>query len=271
MKGLFKLSALAWPLIINAWDSTSTLSFEDRAFISKKTALVFTAKKWGLIQGYTTRVCTGTCNRDALFSSASGSQTTTKNKGCFSKKPVPDPILVYGCVAWEFLLQLAPQVILMQVVHIFSEIAIYCRPAQGTGINVAMATANLHHLLLPAAWATTDFLGLFLLCKSKEPLWTAVFQYCENYSIESHKRNWLITVRSQIINYVTATSEHPPFNLLSWLLYRCQILSLDDCISLEEGVVPETHTVFQACHELGSSLLSIYSILVTRVLLVKSK
>lgn len=58
----------------------------------------------------------------------------------------------------------------MQVVHVFSEIAIYRRPAQRAGIDVAMATAKLHHLLLPAAWAMTDFLGLYLLCKSKEPL-----------------------------------------------------------------------------------------------------
>lgn len=58
----------------------------------------------------------------------------------------------------------------MQVGPVFSEIAIYCRLPRGTGIDVAMATANLCHFLLPAAWATTDFLGLFLLYESKEPL-----------------------------------------------------------------------------------------------------
>lgn len=148
MKCLFKLSALAWALIINARDSTSTLSFEDWGFVSKKRALVFTAKRWGLIQGYTTRVCTGIFNRDALFSSVNDSQTT-KKKGCFSKEPVPDPIPVYGCVAWELIFQLAPQVIQIQVVHVFSEIAVYRRPAQGD--RNRCCHGNSQSVPLPAA------------------------------------------------------------------------------------------------------------------------
>ena len=46
------------------------------------------------------------------------------------------------------------------------------------------------------------------------------------------QRNWLIIVRSGITNYVTSPSEHQSFNLLSWLHFRCQILALNDYVSL---------------------------------------
>ena len=328
-------------------------------------ALVFTAKRWGLIQGYTTRVCTGIFNRDALFSSVNDSQTT-KNKGCFSKKPVPDPFPVYGCVAWELIFQLVPQVILMQVVHMFSEIAIYRRPAQGDrnrcchgnsqsvpppaacclgnnwlfgslpSLRVQGATVNsslsilwklfswatqkklthnckisdyklCHHNFRAAAakslqscptlcnprdgsppgspvpgilqartleWVAVSFSNAWkwkLKVKALSPVWpsstpwTAAFQAPPSMGF-SRQEYW-----SGVPLLSPTTSEHPSFDLLSWLLYRCQILSLDACVSLEKGVVPETHIAFQACHELGSSLLSICSTVVTRVLLVKSK